>query len=181
MQIIVPCVARFVMQPTALHWTSTFGLPIWRMSCSRPPSLTIKSLFSAVASHQFVCWQSPLSTRNLLLTAKLPNAALAARCTSTSCDCSRNRMGFNVSRPTCRTSEEYASIRTAVSFSPPPHLSNHLSLWFLQKPALLIAANQRYPRRLVSIMLAKVLPQRSFCGCGLFVFCKLYIVPPIDR
>lgn len=120
MQIIVPCVARFVMQPTALHWTSTFGLPIWRMSCSRPPSLTIKSLFSAVASHQFVCWQSPLSTRNLLLTAKLPNAALAARCTSTSCDCSRNRMGFNVSRPTCRTSEEYASIRTAVSFSPPP-------------------------------------------------------------
>lgn len=43
----LPCVARLVMQPTALHWTSTLGLSIWRMSGSRPPSLTIKSLFSA--------------------------------------------------------------------------------------------------------------------------------------
>lgn len=36
------------MQPTALHWTSTFGESIWRISGSSPPSLTIVTLFSAV-------------------------------------------------------------------------------------------------------------------------------------
>jgi hypothetical protein len=39
-----------------------------------------------------------------LLTAKLPNAALAARCTSVSWLLSKNKMGSSVSRPTERTS-----------------------------------------------------------------------------
>ncbi len=38
------------------------------------------------------------------LTARLPRAALAARCTSTSWLCRRNMMGSSVSRPTSRTS-----------------------------------------------------------------------------
>lgn len=42
-----PCVARLVMQPTALHWTSTFGESICRMRGSRPPSRTMSVLFSA--------------------------------------------------------------------------------------------------------------------------------------
>lgn len=46
----VPCVARLVMQPTALHWTSTFGLPIWRMRGSKPPNFTISNLLSATES-----------------------------------------------------------------------------------------------------------------------------------
>jgi len=40
-------VAKFVMQPTALHWTSTFCEFIWRMSGESPPSRTIATLFSA--------------------------------------------------------------------------------------------------------------------------------------
>jgi hypothetical protein len=43
-----PWVARLVMQPTALHCTSTLGESICRMSGSSPPSLTIVTLFSAV-------------------------------------------------------------------------------------------------------------------------------------
>jgi len=42
-----PCVARLVTHPTALHWTSTLGLSIWRIRGSKPPSLTIRSLLSA--------------------------------------------------------------------------------------------------------------------------------------
>lgn len=41
---------------------------------------------------------------NALLTAKLPKAALAARCTSVSWLLSRKRIGSSVSRPTGRTS-----------------------------------------------------------------------------
>ena len=73
------------MQPTALHWTSTLGESICRIKGSKPPSLTIVSLLSA-------------------LTARLPSAALAARCTSTSCELNKNRMGSRVSRETSRTS-----------------------------------------------------------------------------
>ena len=40
----------------------------------------------------------------ILLTARLPSAALAARCTSRSGFCRRNKMGSNVSRSTSRTS-----------------------------------------------------------------------------
>jgi hypothetical protein len=40
-------VARFVMQPTALHCTSTFGDIIWRIRGVSPPSCTISTLFSA--------------------------------------------------------------------------------------------------------------------------------------
>lgn len=36
------------MQPTALHWTSTFGDIIWRMRGVRPPNNTMATLFSAV-------------------------------------------------------------------------------------------------------------------------------------
>jgi hypothetical protein len=43
----IPCVARLVTHPTALHCTSTLGLSIWRMRGSSPPNLTISSLFSA--------------------------------------------------------------------------------------------------------------------------------------
>lgn len=41
-------VAKFVMQPTALHCTSTFGDSIWRIKGVRPPSWTIRTLFSAI-------------------------------------------------------------------------------------------------------------------------------------
>lgn len=44
---IVPYVARFVTHPTALHWTSTFGLSICRIRGSRPPRFTMRSLLSA--------------------------------------------------------------------------------------------------------------------------------------
>src|SRR5271154_4907005 len=40
-------VARLVMQPTALHWTSTFGDIICLIKGGRPPSWTIATLFSA--------------------------------------------------------------------------------------------------------------------------------------
>jgi hypothetical protein len=43
----IPCVARLVTHPTALHCTSTLGLSIWRMRGSSPPNLTISNLFSA--------------------------------------------------------------------------------------------------------------------------------------
>ena len=45
------CVARFVMQPTALHCTSTLADIICRISGERPPSETIETLFSATV-HQ---------------------------------------------------------------------------------------------------------------------------------
>jgi len=45
--LLSSCVARFVMQPTALHCTSTFGDIICRMRGVRPPSNTIATLFSA--------------------------------------------------------------------------------------------------------------------------------------
>ena len=41
------CVARLVIQPTALHWTSTLGDIICLMSGCRPPRWTIKTLLSA--------------------------------------------------------------------------------------------------------------------------------------
>jgi hypothetical protein len=44
------CVARFVMQPTALHWTSTFGEFICLIRGPSPPSSTILTLFSAAAT-----------------------------------------------------------------------------------------------------------------------------------
>lgn len=43
------CVAKFVMQPTALHWTSTFGEFICLISGPRPPSWTMRTLFSAAS------------------------------------------------------------------------------------------------------------------------------------
>ncbi len=43
-------------------------------------------------------------TANSLLTARLPRAALAARCTSISGLCRRNKIGSRVSRSTSRTS-----------------------------------------------------------------------------
>lgn len=48
------CVARFVMHPTALHWTSTLGESIWRMRGVKPPSWTIKTLFSAKQHGKFL-------------------------------------------------------------------------------------------------------------------------------
>ena len=45
--LLSSCVAKFVMQPTALHWTSTFVDIIWCISGDNPPSSTICTLFSA--------------------------------------------------------------------------------------------------------------------------------------
>jgi hypothetical protein len=45
--LLSSCVAKFVMQPTALHCTSTLGDNIWRIRGGRPPSRTIETLFSA--------------------------------------------------------------------------------------------------------------------------------------
>lgn len=45
--LLSSCVAKLVMHPTALHWTSTFGDIICRIRGGRPPSCTIKTLFSA--------------------------------------------------------------------------------------------------------------------------------------
>lgn len=101
----IPCVARLVMHPTALHWTSTLGDSIWRMRGSNPPSFTISNLFSAVTNRRQrktqrekkksydtcepyvlfdIFYHSPTQVGfatigNVLLTAKLPRAAEAAR------------------------------------------------------------------------------------------------------
>ena len=45
--LLSSCVARFVMQPTALHCTSTFGEIICRIRGARPPRRTMETLFSA--------------------------------------------------------------------------------------------------------------------------------------
>lgn len=99
-----PCVARLVTHPTALHCTSTFGLSIWRMRGSRPPSFTIKSLLSAKRVNGQPTIQIYLQKKNRLLTARLPSAALAALWTSVSWLPSRKRIGSRVSLPTGRTS-----------------------------------------------------------------------------
>ncbi len=46
--LLSSCVAKFVIHPTALHWTSTFGDIICRIRGVRPPRSTIATLFSAV-------------------------------------------------------------------------------------------------------------------------------------
>ena len=45
--LLSSCVARLVMQPTALHWTSTLVDIICRIRGERPPSRTMATLFSA--------------------------------------------------------------------------------------------------------------------------------------
>lgn len=45
--LLSSCVARFVIQPTALHCTSTLGDIICRIRGVSPPSWTIRTLFSA--------------------------------------------------------------------------------------------------------------------------------------
>ena len=52
---------------------------------------------------------------DLLLTAKLPSAALAARCTSVSWLLRRKRMGSRVSRPTGRTSFSVISAKASAA------------------------------------------------------------------
>jgi hypothetical protein len=97
-------VAKLVMHPTALHCTSTFGDIIWRMRGCRPPRRTIAVLFSATRLSSCPNDVPSLQKNHLLFTARFPSAALAARCTSISGLCNRNRMGSRVSRPTSRTS-----------------------------------------------------------------------------
>lgn len=46
--LLSSCVAKFVMQPTALHCTSTFEDNICRINGVSPPSCTIETLFSAI-------------------------------------------------------------------------------------------------------------------------------------
>jgi hypothetical protein len=45
--LLSSCVARLVMQPTALHCTSTLGEFICLIRGARPPSETMATLFSA--------------------------------------------------------------------------------------------------------------------------------------
>ena len=85
--LLSSCVARFVMHPTALHCTSTLGEFICLMRGARPPSATMEMV-----------------SGDVLFTARLPKAALAARWTSRSGFWSKKRMGSSVSRSTSRTS-----------------------------------------------------------------------------
>lgn len=80
------CVARFVMQPTALHWTSTLLEFICLIRGSRPPSSTIRILLEAS-------------------TARLPSAADDARCTSMSGLSRRYNIGLKPARLTGLTSK----------------------------------------------------------------------------
>lgn len=110
--LLSSCVARLVMHPTALHWTSTFVDIIWRISGCSPPSWTIRTLFSADFFRLVdVLGKSGRSEGVIiLLTARFPSAALAALWTSMSGFSRRNRMGPRVSRSTARTSEADRSV-----------------------------------------------------------------------
>ena len=78
--LLSSCVAKFVMQPTALHCTSTFGDIIWRMRGVRPPRSTIETLFSAKKNLVTAQARNQSTVEcDLLLTARFPSAALAAR------------------------------------------------------------------------------------------------------
>jgi hypothetical protein len=113
------CVARFVIHPTALHCTSTLGDIIWRMRGASPPRVTINTLFSAVPSQRPVGRGSRDRQRDKPFTARLPSAALAARCTSISELCKRKRMGSRVSRSTSRTSVDKTKGQRDIASLPP--------------------------------------------------------------
>lgn len=102
--LLSSCVAKLVIQPTALHCTSTFGDIICLMRGVSPPRSTIATLFSATSC---VSLTQIIGEHNLLLTAKFPRAALAARCTSISGLCRRKSIGSRVSLSTSRTSGRY--------------------------------------------------------------------------
>lgn len=108
-------VARFVMHPTALHCTSTFGEFICLMSCVRPPSITIRTLFSALT----ISITISIIGYHQLLTARFPSAALAARCTSISGLCRRYNIGRKHSSLTSLTSLSVisANVRLALRCS----------------------------------------------------------------
>jgi len=57
--LLSSCVARFVMHPTALHWTSTLSEDIWRIKGARPPSWTMETLFSAGQVNQHPVAEQP--------------------------------------------------------------------------------------------------------------------------
>lgn len=100
-------VARLVMHPTALHWTSTFGDIICRIRGASPPRATIDTLLSAG-----FCQQTSMKHGgNGPFTARFPRLALAARWTSISGLWSKNRIGSRVSRSTSRTSAGNQHIR----------------------------------------------------------------------
>ena len=101
--LLSSCVARFVMHPTALHCTSTFGDIIWRIKGVSPPRSTMATLFSA-KKIQVLYPKVAARWYYILLTARLPSAALAARCTSISGLCRRKSIGSSVSLSTSRTS-----------------------------------------------------------------------------
>lgn len=174
----LPCVARLVMHPTALHWTSTLGLPIWRINWSRPPSLTIKSLFSAALPKIEIRSISACITHTTItitpcpihfilpFTAKLPSAALAALWTSTSCDCNRKRIGFSVSRPTGRTSKETHLFNHHPWLYPHPTMT-YLFQWFQQRLMQLIVVDPHYQRMQVLKEHVVVHRQRSWYHYGL--------------
>lgn len=92
------------MQPTALHWTSTLGLFIWRMRGVSPPRETIKVLFWPASLSALLHIQSMSYWWVVPSTARLPNAAEAARCTSMSGLSRRYRIGSRVALSTGLTS-----------------------------------------------------------------------------
>jgi hypothetical protein len=83
---------------------------------------------------------------HLLFTAKLPNAADAARCTSGSLDCNKNMIGSSVSRLTART-----SIQTTVSLNQIGWIKccdqSHTTLGYLHLPFSVISANANAAER----------------------------------
>lgn len=107
--LLSSCVARFVMQPTALHCTSTLVDIICRIRGASPPRRTIATLFSASSMLAFQ-EMNPCETCSgfdyILLTARFPRAALAARWTSISVLWRRKSIGSSVSRSTSRTSDQ---------------------------------------------------------------------------
>jgi hypothetical protein len=96
----------------------------------RPPRSTILTLFSAVTCQYNLTGRKSRRFPNVLLTARLPRAALAALWTSVSLFCRRKRMGSRVSRPTSRTSGdcEWEGLSVAWLSSPRSVISANVKL-----------------------------------------------------
>ena len=73
--LLSSCVARFVMQPTALHWTSTLVDIICRIKGERPPSRTMATLFSATNPSVY---DNPLGKQLRTVHGQIPQRS--ARC-----------------------------------------------------------------------------------------------------
>lgn len=90
----------------ALHFN------IWRHHLADERSQTTKydDIYFVLGCIRLVHASDFATTHNVLLTARFPSAALAARCTSISGLCKRKSIGSRVSRPTSRTSAGMMSV-----------------------------------------------------------------------